>query len=121
MVAFIEDTMKNGLKRKNEGKLPKLLMIHTISKEYSIELSGRTWPPSQTDPAGKRGFKTSKLNMEDDLCHVQQALEGLEQQLSCLGKGVKDLRREEEIILEQSSGRNLAWEKEVEPCSIPIV
>ncbi|KAI5652470.1 hypothetical protein M9H77_29657 [Catharanthus roseus] len=45
--------------------------------------------------------------MEDDLHRVQQALEGLEQQLSCLAKGVKDLRREEEAILEQSNRRNL--------------
>ncbi|KAI5681378.1 hypothetical protein M9H77_02605 [Catharanthus roseus] len=45
--------------------------------------------------------------MEDDLRHVKQALEGLEQQLSYLAKGVKDLRRKEETILEQSSRRNL--------------
>ncbi|KAI5662520.1 hypothetical protein M9H77_21843 [Catharanthus roseus] len=38
--------------------------------------------------------------MEEDLRHVQQALEGLEQQLSCLAKGVKDLRKEEEANLE---------------------
>ncbi|KAI5682097.1 hypothetical protein M9H77_03325 [Catharanthus roseus] len=49
------------------------------------------------------GFKISKSNMEDELRHVQQAWEGLEQQLSSLGKGVKDLKIEEEAILEQSS------------------
>ncbi|KAI5664138.1 hypothetical protein M9H77_23461 [Catharanthus roseus] len=54
------------------------------------------------------GLKTIKLNMKDDLHHVQQALEGLEEQLSCLAKGVKDLRREEEAILEQT------WEQNVE-------
>ncbi|KAI5676367.1 hypothetical protein M9H77_07317 [Catharanthus roseus] len=53
------------------------------------------------------GLKTFKLNMEDDLHNVQQALEGLEQQLSCLVKGLKDLKREEEAILEQISRRNL--------------
>ncbi|KAI5683073.1 hypothetical protein M9H77_04301 [Catharanthus roseus] len=53
------------------------------------------------------GLNTFKLSMEEDLRHVQQALEELEQQLSCLAKGVKDLRREEEAILEQSSRRNL--------------
>ncbi|KAI5676929.1 hypothetical protein M9H77_07879 [Catharanthus roseus] len=42
--------------------------------------------------------------MEDDLHNVEQALEGFVQHLSCL-KGVKDLRREEEAILEQSSRR----------------
>ncbi|KAI5649382.1 hypothetical protein M9H77_35387 [Catharanthus roseus] len=45
--------------------------------------------------------------MEDDFRHMQQILEGLEQQLSCPAEGVKDLRREEEAILEQSSRRNL--------------
>ncbi|KAI5653336.1 hypothetical protein M9H77_30523 [Catharanthus roseus] len=50
---------------------------------------------------------TSKSNMEDELHHVQQALEGLEQQLSCLAKGVRDLKGEKEAILEQSSRRNL--------------
>ncbi|KAI5681041.1 hypothetical protein M9H77_02268 [Catharanthus roseus] len=61
------------------------------------------WP----NPATLSGLKTFKLNMEDDLCYVQQALEGLEQRLSCLVKGVKDLKREEEAFLEQSSRRNL--------------
>ncbi|KAI5653440.1 hypothetical protein M9H77_30627 [Catharanthus roseus] len=45
--------------------------------------------------------------MEEDLRHVQQALEGLGQQLSCLAKDGKDLRREEGAILDQSSRRNL--------------
>ncbi|KAI5671374.1 hypothetical protein M9H77_11738 [Catharanthus roseus] len=34
---------------------------------------------------------------------LQQALGGLEQQLSCLANSVKDLRREEKAILEQSN------------------
>ncbi|KAI5663995.1 hypothetical protein M9H77_23318 [Catharanthus roseus] len=45
--------------------------------------------------------------MEDALHHMQQALEGLEEQLLCLAKSVGDLKREEEAILEQSSRRNL--------------
>ncbi|KAI5653021.1 hypothetical protein M9H77_30208 [Catharanthus roseus] len=44
--------------------------------------------------------------MEKDLRHVQQALEGMEQQLSCLAKDVKDLKGEEEAIFEQSSRRD---------------
>ncbi|KAI5676211.1 hypothetical protein M9H77_07161 [Catharanthus roseus] len=44
--------------------------------------------------------------MEDDSRHEQQDFEGLEQQLSCLIKGVKDLRKEEEAILEQSNRKN---------------
>ncbi|KAI5663057.1 hypothetical protein M9H77_22380 [Catharanthus roseus] len=47
--------------------------------------------------------------MEDKFHHVQriqQALEGLMQQLSCISKIVGDLKREEEAILEQSSRRN---------------
>ncbi|KAI5672736.1 hypothetical protein M9H77_13100 [Catharanthus roseus] len=36
-----------------------------------------------------------------------KALKGLEQHLSCLAKGVKDLRSEEEAILEQSNRGNL--------------
>ncbi|KAI5664018.1 hypothetical protein M9H77_23341 [Catharanthus roseus] len=45
--------------------------------------------------------------MEHELHHIQQAIKGLEQQLSCLAKIVRDLKREEEAILEQSSRRNL--------------
>ncbi|KAI5649626.1 hypothetical protein M9H77_35631 [Catharanthus roseus] len=52
------------------------------------------------------GFKTSNSNMGEDLCHVQQALQGIEQQLSRLAKDVKDLKREEETIFEQSSRRD---------------
>ncbi|KAI5681206.1 hypothetical protein M9H77_02433 [Catharanthus roseus] len=44
--------------------------------------------------------------MEDDLRHVQQALKGLYQQLSCLAKGMTHLKREEETIFEQSSRRD---------------
>ncbi|KAI5653024.1 hypothetical protein M9H77_30211 [Catharanthus roseus] len=51
--------------------------------------------------------------MEDDLHHVQQALKGLEQQLSCLAKAAKDLRREEEAIFEQSSRRDYDLELEI--------
>ncbi|KAI5677501.1 hypothetical protein M9H77_08451 [Catharanthus roseus] len=45
MVAFIEETMKNRLNKKNEGskdkeKPSKLLRVYTISKEYSIEQVG---------------------------------------------------------------------------------
>ncbi|KAI5672398.1 hypothetical protein M9H77_12762 [Catharanthus roseus] len=54
------------------------------------------------------GFKSSSSNMEEDLRHVQKALEGLEDQLSCLAKGVEDLKREEEAILEQSNRRSLS-------------
>ncbi|KAI5652991.1 hypothetical protein M9H77_30178 [Catharanthus roseus] len=64
-------------------------------------------PSEESDCKRQEGLKTIKVNMEDDLHHVQQALKGLEQQLSCLAKGVMDLRREEEAILEQSSRRNL--------------
>ncbi|KAI5682113.1 hypothetical protein M9H77_03341 [Catharanthus roseus] len=48
------------------------------------------------------------LNMEDEVHHMrrmQQALKRLEQQLSLLAKGVMDLKREEEINYEQTSGR----------------
>ncbi|KAI5676624.1 hypothetical protein M9H77_07574 [Catharanthus roseus] len=45
--------------------------------------------------------------MEDELRHIRQAIEGLDQQLSCLTKDVGDLKREEEAILEQSSRRNI--------------
>ncbi|KAI5671330.1 hypothetical protein M9H77_11694 [Catharanthus roseus] len=38
---------------------------------------------------------------------MQQAIEGLEQQLSCLAKNVGDLKREAKVILEQRSRRNL--------------
>ncbi|KAI5672625.1 hypothetical protein M9H77_12989 [Catharanthus roseus] len=38
---------------------------------------------------------------------MQQVIEGLEQQISCLAKDVGDLKRDEEAIFEQSSIRNL--------------
>ncbi|KAI5653453.1 hypothetical protein M9H77_30640 [Catharanthus roseus] len=43
--------------------------------------------------------------MEDDLRHMQQALKASEQQLSCLAKGVKDLRIEEEANYEQKEDK----------------
>ncbi|KAI5663893.1 hypothetical protein M9H77_23216 [Catharanthus roseus] len=60
MVAFIEETMKNGLKSKNkgiedEGKPPKFLMIHTISR--SIQWS-------------KLEVKKSDKSEEQDLSQV---------------------------------------------------
>ncbi|KAI5649968.1 hypothetical protein M9H77_35973 [Catharanthus roseus] len=45
--------------------------------------------------------------MKDGLLHAQQALKGLEQQLSCLVKDVNDLKREEEAYYEQSNRRHL--------------
>ncbi|KAI5653014.1 hypothetical protein M9H77_30201 [Catharanthus roseus] len=51
--------------------------------------------------------------MEDDICHVQQTLKGLEQQLSRLAKGVKELKREEEAIFEQNSRRDFDFEQEI--------
>ncbi|KAI5652989.1 hypothetical protein M9H77_30176 [Catharanthus roseus] len=126
---FIEETKTNKIKNKNEGfndegQSFKLLILYTISNDYSKEQFGLILGRLII----KRDFKTSNLNMEEGLCHMQQPLEGLEQQLSCLAKGVKDLRKEEEAILEQSSRRNLGghpmkiinrdrWNH----CSIPIV
>ncbi|KAI5653087.1 hypothetical protein M9H77_30274 [Catharanthus roseus] len=45
--------------------------------------------------------------MEDEVQRMQQALKGLKQQLSCLAKGVKDLKGEERANYEQISGRDL--------------
>ncbi|KAI5683694.1 hypothetical protein M9H77_04922 [Catharanthus roseus] len=54
-------------------------------------------------------FYNIYFNMEDEFHHMQrmqQALKGLKQQPSCLAKGVKDLKREEEASFEQSSRRD---------------
>ncbi|KAI5681750.1 hypothetical protein M9H77_02978 [Catharanthus roseus] len=53
---------------------------------------------------------SGSVDIEDEFHNVQRmqkAIEGLEQQLSCVAKSVGDLKREEEAILEQSSRRNL--------------
>ncbi|KAI5664507.1 hypothetical protein M9H77_23830 [Catharanthus roseus] len=66
MVAFNEETLKNELKSKNEGfedegKPPKLLMMYTISKEYSMEqvggpTAGRPYTyPLRVDPPPTMG------------------------------------------------------------------
>ncbi|KAI5667931.1 hypothetical protein M9H77_17784 [Catharanthus roseus] len=53
----------------------------------------------------EESFKTSNSNMEEDLCHVQQALEGLEQQLSC--KGYERLKKRRGSYLGTKSSQTL--------------
>ncbi|KAI5682758.1 hypothetical protein M9H77_03986 [Catharanthus roseus] len=136
MVAYLEEALKIKIGFESQEQVTKLFSMCSISKvkqgnnleeKMAKSWKGATLPlavaPSLLSLVGfcrhnsedmtprfyptVAGFKTYNSNMEEDLRHVQQALEGLEQQLSCLAKGVKDLKREKETILEQSSKRNL--------------
>ncbi|KAI5649354.1 hypothetical protein M9H77_35359 [Catharanthus roseus] len=62
----------------------------------------RSWV-TQVNLINLVSFKIFKSNMEDELHHVQHPVEGLEQQLSCLAKGMGKLKREKEASFETKS------------------